>query len=131
MHGSVSFFELGVGDAGKGRAFYEGLFGWGFETGPSGNGWVISTPERRGVRGAAAPRWGSGGMHPGDAGAVPYLFFEVDDMDEALARVQAMGGEIVDFDAGDDESSEARFGRFQFCKDDQGSSFGLHQPPPR
>jgi predicted enzyme related to lactoylglutathione lyase len=119
MHGSVSFFELGVGDAGKGRAFYEGLFGWGFETGPSAHGWVISTP---GV---------PGGMHPGDAGAVPYLFFEVDDMDAALERVQAMGGEIVDFDAGGDESSEARFGRFKFCKDDQGSSFGLHQPPPR
>jgi uncharacterized protein len=117
MHGSVSFFELGVGDTEKGRAFYEGLFGWGFETGPSGNGWVIST---RGV---------PGGMHPGDAGAVPYLFFEVDDMDAALERVRAMGGEIVDFDAGGDESSEARFGRFKFCKDDQGSSFGLHQPP--
>jgi uncharacterized protein len=114
MHGSVSFFELGVADTEKGRAFYERLFGWEFQTGPSGNGWVIST---RGV---------PGGMHPGDAGAVPYVFFEVDDMDEALARVTAMGGEIVDFDAGDDE---ARFGRFKFCKDDQGSSFGLHQPP--
>ena len=22
-----------------------------------------------------------------------------------------------------------RFGRFKFCKDDQGSPFGLHQPP--
>src|SRR3954447_26945734 len=117
MHGSVSFFELGVGDADKGRAFYEGLFGWGFETGPSGNGWGISTP---GI---------PGGMHPGDAGAVPYVFFAVDDTDEALDRVRSLGGETVDFDGGGDESSEARFGRFKFCKDDQGSSFGLHQPP--
>jgi hypothetical protein len=23
----------------------------------------------------------------------------------------------------------ARFGQFALCKDDQGSSFGLHQPP--
>ena len=117
MHGSVSFFEIGVGDTAKGRAFYEGLFGWGFETGPSGNGWVMSN--------ARVP----GGMHPGDAGAVPYLFFAVDDMDAAIERVKALGGEIVDFDDGGGESTEARFGRFKFCKDDQGSAFGLHQPP--
>jgi predicted enzyme related to lactoylglutathione lyase len=117
MSGAVSFFELGVEDAQKGRAFYEGLFGWQFETGPSGNGWVISTP---GV---------PGGMHPGDAGAVPYVFFAVEDMDAAVARVKALGGEIVDFEDGGGESSEARFGRFKFCKDDQGSAFGLHQPP--
>ena len=83
MHGSVSFFELGVGDTDQGRAFYESLFGWEFETGPSGNGWVITTPD--------VP----GGMHPGDAGAVPYLFFAVDDMDAAIARVKALGGEIA------------------------------------
>jgi predicted enzyme related to lactoylglutathione lyase len=117
MSGAVTFFELGVEDAAKGRAFYEGLFGWEFETGPSGNGWVISTP---GV---------PGGMHPGDKGATPYLFFAVSDMDAALERVTELGGEIVPFDDGGDAESEKRFGRFKFCKDDQGSPFGLHQPP--
>jgi hypothetical protein len=24
---------------------------------------------------------------------------------------------------------QARFGRFKLCRDDQGSGFGLHQPP--
>jgi uncharacterized protein len=28
-----------------------------------------------------------------------------------------------------DEQSTARFGRFKLCRDDQGSAFGLHQPP--
>ena len=59
MTGAISFFELGVADTEKGRAFYEGLFGWEFETGPSGNGWMLHTP---GV---------PGGMHPGDPEAVP------------------------------------------------------------
>jgi predicted enzyme related to lactoylglutathione lyase len=117
MSGAVTFFELGVEDAAKGRAFYEGLFGWEFETGPSGNGWVISTP--------SVP----GGMHPGDKGATPYLFFAVEDMDAALEQVVALGGEVVPFDDGGDADSEKRFGRFKFCKDDQGSHFGLHQPP--
>ena len=117
MTGAVTFFELGVEDAQKGRAFYEALFGWQFETGPSGNGWVISTP---GI---------PGGMHPGDAGATPYLFFAVEDMEAALARVRELGGEVVPMDVGGGEDAVARFGRFEFCKDDQGSHFGLHQPP--
>jgi predicted enzyme related to lactoylglutathione lyase len=118
VHGAISFFELGVGDAAAGRAFYEGLFAWKFATGPSGNGWQLTTP---GV---------PGGMHPNDAGGGPYLFFAVDDMDAALARVRELGGEILP-DMGGEETAEsiARFGRFKFCKDDQGSSFGLHQPP--
>jgi predicted enzyme related to lactoylglutathione lyase len=118
VHGAVSFFELGVGDAPAGRVFYEGLLGWGFETGPSGNGWALQTPNIR------------GGMHPNDAGGGPYLFFAVDDMDAAIARVIELGGEILP-DMGSPETDESirRFGRFKFCKDDQGSQFGLHQPP--
>ena len=113
MTGALSFFEIGVADAAKGRAFYEGLFGWEFETGPSGNGWKLGTP---GV---------PGGMHPGDPGAAPYVFFAVEDMDAALARVKDLGGEVMAYDHGDDP----RFGRFEFCRDDQGSPFGLHEPP--
>jgi hypothetical protein len=28
-----------------------------------------------------------------------------------------------------DEESQASTGRFKLCRDDQGSPFGLHQPP--
>jgi predicted enzyme related to lactoylglutathione lyase len=120
MAGELTFFELGVDDVERGRAFYEGLFGWTFERGPSGKGWVISAPNVE------------GGMHGGDAGVSPYVFFAVDDIDAAVERVRELGGEIVDLHGGgEDEDSIARFGRFRFCKDDQGSTFGLHQPPPR
>jgi predicted enzyme related to lactoylglutathione lyase len=115
--GALRFFELGVEDTERGRAFYEGLFGWTFETGPSGNGWVITTPNV------------SGGMHGGDAGAAPSVFFEVDDMDAAVARLAELGGELVEMHVDGEESSVARFGRFKFCRDDQGSTFGLHEPP--
>jgi uncharacterized protein len=117
MSGELSFFELGVGDAEKGRAFYEALFGWTFETGPSGKGFTIAAPNVR------------GGMHPGDAGAAPYVFFAVDDMDAAVTKLQELGGEVVDMDVEGDEDSQATFGRFKLCHDDQGSQFGLHQPP--
>jgi predicted enzyme related to lactoylglutathione lyase len=117
MAGEVAFFELGVEDVERGRAFYEGLLGWRFERGPSGEGWAIGTGN--------VP----GGLHGGDRGAAPYLFFRVDDMEAALERVRQLGGTIEGMDVEGDEASVARWGRFKLCRDDQGSPFGLHQPP--
>jgi predicted enzyme related to lactoylglutathione lyase len=117
MTGEVGFFELGVEDVERGRAFYEGLFGWRFEPGPSGQGYTIATP--------TIP----GGMHGGDRAAAPYIFFHVEDMDAALERVVELGGSVDELHADGDEDTIARFGRFKLCRDDQGSSFGLRQPP--
>ena len=119
MAGEVAFFEIGVQDPERGRAFYEGLLGWRFEPGPSGAGFVIEAPNM------------PGGMHGGDPEAAPYLFFAVDDMDAALDRVRELGGNVEEADVEGDEESVARFGRFQLCRDDQGSPFGLHQKPSR
>jgi predicted enzyme related to lactoylglutathione lyase len=115
MDGEVSFFELGVGDLGRAREFYGSLFGWEFVD--EGNGATIETPNI------------PGGLHGGDVGASPYLFFRVDDLDAALTRVRQLGGEAGGSAGGDDPDTVARFGRFVFCRDDQGSGFGLHQPP--
>ena len=115
MAGEPAFFELGVEDVERGRTFYGALFGWAFEPGP-GDGFVISGPV-------------PGGMHGGDPGASPILFFAVDDLDAALDRVRELGGTVEEIDLGEDEETAARFGRFKLCRDDQGSPFGLHQPP--
>jgi uncharacterized protein len=119
MDGKLAFFELGVGDGERGRAFYEGLFGWQFEPGPSGDGFSIGTP--------SVP----GGIHGGDPGAAPYLFFAVADIDRAIDRVRELGGEVDGTDVEGDPESIAKFGRFKLCRDDQGSPFGLHQAPPQ
>lgn len=115
MTGELSFFEIGVQDSERGRVFYEGLFGWKFE--PTGNGFEVTAPN--------VP----GGMHGNDRGAAPYLFFRVDDIDTAIAKVRELGGEVDDSDVEGDTDSIAKFGRFKICRDDQGSPFGLHQPP--
>ena len=119
MAGEVAFLELGVEDVERGRAFYEGLFGWRFEVGPSGQGFAIETP--------TVPA----GMHGGDPGAAPYVFFRVDDIEAALDRVRELGGAVDETDVEGGDESIARFGRFRLCRDDQGSPFGLHQPPAR
>ena len=119
MAGEVSFFELGVEDPERGRAFYEALFGWSFESVGSNGGFAIGAPNLR------------GGMHGGDKAPSPYLFFAVDDMDAALERVRELGGEVVDLHVEGGDDAVARFGRFRLCRDDQGSGFGLHEPPAR
>jgi predicted enzyme related to lactoylglutathione lyase len=118
MSGEVAFFELGVADVERGKRFYAALFGWTFTPGPSGAGSMIQTP--------TIP----GGIHGGDAGSAPYLFFQVDDLDAAVARVRELGGEVEGRDLDGDAASQARYGRFTLCRDDQGSPFGLYQPPP-
>jgi predicted enzyme related to lactoylglutathione lyase len=115
MTGELSFFELGVGDTGRAREFYSSLFGWEFVD--QGGGATIETPNI------------PGGLHGGDQGASPLVFFRVDDLDDALARVRALGGALSDDLGGADPDTVARFGRFALCVDDQGSSFGLHEPP--
>ena len=116
MTGEPAFFELGVQDDEKGRAFYADLFGWDFRPGPN-EGYEIGTAGR------------PGGIHGGDKAAAPYLFFAVDDMDAAATRVKDLGGEVIDMDIEGDAEQQARTGRFKLCRDDQGSPFGLHQRP--
>ena len=117
MAGEVAFIELGVKDWEGARAFYEGLFGWTFEPGPSGQGYSFRTPN--------VP----GGVHGGDPGAAPYVFFAVDDIDAAVAQVRELGGTIEEMDVDGDAEQQEKFGRFKLCRDDQGSPFGLHQRP--
>ena len=115
MDGELSFFELGVGDANRARQFYGPLFGWEFVDEKAGS--TIETPNI------------PGGLHGDDPGASPYLFFRVGDLPAALERVRALGGSVGDSVSSEDEETVARFGRFQTCTDDQGSTFGMHQPP--
>ena len=116
MAGEQAMFVLGVQDDEKGRAFYSNLFGWDFRPGPN-QGFEIGT--------AGIP----GGIHGGDKGASPYIFFAVDDMDAPTARVKELGGQLIDMDIEGDDEQQAKTGRFKLCVDDQGSGFGLHQRP--
>ncbi|MGD0980711.1 MAG: VOC family protein [Solirubrobacteraceae bacterium] len=113
MTGEVSFFELGVKDPAPAREFYGELFGWKMELGPSGQGFHIDSGNI------------PGGLHGGDEGSGPYLFFKVENIEAAAKRVRELGGE-AEFT---EHSGPGPAGTFAFCRDNQGSSFGLHQSP--
>jgi predicted enzyme related to lactoylglutathione lyase len=112
MQGDVSFVELGTtaGETDPSRRFFERVFGWPFHPMTQGGGW-FETPSIR------------VGLHGSDTEARVYLFFEVSDLEQAVARVRDAGGE-----SDPPPAEEPGFGRFAHCRDPQGIPFGLHQP---
>ncbi|GAA1361469.1 hypothetical protein GCM10009596_19640 [Arthrobacter rhombi] len=119
MAGEISFIEFGAGNAGDGARFYAALFGWGIQPGPSGaeNGYQID------IAGTPA------GIHSGDPGAAPYVFFAVEQMQAACERVVELGGIVEPLDLNGSEDQQEEHGLFTLCRDQQGSPFGLHQRP--
>ena len=111
---AVTFIEMGSGAPEKTSRFFTELFGWTFhpmdDAEAAGGGW-FDTPSVK------------AGLHGRDAqmGMVPY--FRVDDIEKAVSRVRALGGDAENFIA-----DEPGFGRFCNCKDAQGMRFGLHEP---
>ncbi|MDN5755805.1 MAG: VOC family protein [Arthrobacter sp.] len=119
MTGEISFIEFGAGDAAESARFYAALFGWRSEPGPNGPdaGYQLDV--------AGTP----GGLHSGDPGAAPYVFFAVEQMQAACDRVVELGGTVDPMDLNGDAGYRATHGLFTLCRDQQGSPFGLHQRP--
>ena len=110
MAGELVYFVIPVPDAERARSFYGSVLGWRFEPGNVPGGYHITN--------ATPP----GGLHGGGEGSSPQVFFSVDDIEAALARVRGLGGEadVVQESAGDS-------GRYVRCRDDQGTEFWLWQ----
>lgn len=101
-------------DGERARAFYGALFGWDtgdFHPGHEpGSFHVASITPPAGIH-----------QHDGEPGALVY--FRVDDIDAAAARVRELGGQVLsveDYDSGANAS----------CVDDQGFRFELFRPRP-
>ena len=104
----ISLVEFPADDPERARRFWEQLLGTGLDNREheQGQGWQTS--------------WSVGaqlGVHqrgtgPGDRFSLPY--FSVPDLQEALRRVEELGGEIV-------HPGE----RWAICRDSEGTPFGL------
>ena len=107
--GDLVYFVVPVADADRGRAFYGELFGWDFSPGnvPGGFNVTNTTPP--------------GGLHGGGEGRAPQVWFGVEDIEAACAKVRELGGE-----AGEPEKIAS--GWMASCTDDQGTSFNLWAP---
>lgn len=103
----LSLIEFPADDVARARAFWSGMLG-------------VELDERGEGEGQGWQTHGDGpavGVHdrgrgPGDSFSLPY--FTVPDMNEALARVSALGGNVV-------HPGE----QWAICKDSEGSPFAL------
>ena len=98
-----------VADSALARGFYGQVLHWSFEPGRIDDGWgVIDTVPMSGLAGgstapATVPMW------------------TVDDIDDAVARVRAAGGTVLQ------EPTPQAYGLMAECTDDQGARFYLGQ----
>ncbi len=108
MPGDLGYYTLPIADLEKGRAFYGGLFGWRFAAGDEYAHIENTTPP--------------GGLSRA-AGDTAQVWFRVDDIRAAVARVAELGGEAS-------PPSESPSGWSSDCRDNQGTRFSLWQPSP-
>jgi len=111
--GDVGYITLHVADGERARAFYSGLFGWDIRDGSVPGGYHIES---------ITPPAGIAGD---DANVEPstLLYFRVDDIETAAAKVRELGGEVLsvqDYPSGGNAE----------CRDDQGLRFDLFRPRP-
>ena len=108
----LSLVEFPADDPERARNFWEGLLGIELEARRDGEGEGWQT-HSEGARIGLHAR----GRGPGDSYSLPY--FAVAVMDEALGRVEALGGSVI-------HPGEA----WAVCKDSEGSPFGLARGSP-
>ncbi len=107
--GDLVYFVMPVADAERAQTFYGELLGWKFSPG--------NAPGGSNIEGVSPP----GGMLEGGDAPGPELFFMVDDLEAAIARVRELGGEA-------EEPQPTSGGRFSQCRDDQSARFGIWAP---
>jgi predicted enzyme related to lactoylglutathione lyase len=105
-HGDLHYSVLPTADDERAKRFYGELFGWRFSEGSHPHGWNIE-----GVEPAA-------GMFGGGPDGRISVYFWVDDIEAAVARVDAAGGA-----SGPVQTN--RTGWHADCRDDQGTEFSL------
>ena len=105
-------YEISAADVDRAQGVWSGLFGWEFGESmmPEGEYRMARTGEQSG---AALSSHGE----PGN----PAVYFDVDDMDAAIARVRELGGQA------DDKQPVPTMGWFTACRDTEGNAFSLWQ----
>lgn len=82
MDERIDYIELPAGDLDATKAFYAAAFGWAF---------TDYGPTYAGLEGAGL----DGGLAGEGATDAPLVLLKADDLEDALARVQAAGGQLT------------------------------------
>jgi predicted enzyme related to lactoylglutathione lyase len=122
MAGEVLHFELPFDDAERAKTFYREAFGWTVNDVPQMDYTLVSTAPS-GDRGPLEPGAINGGMtQRGGPISAPVVVIGVDDIDEALATVERLGGKGVQ-----GRNAVGDMGFSAYFADPEGNVIGLWQ----
>lgn len=126
MAGRVVHFEIPFDDGERARRFYAEAFGWQLQELPDmGYTLVITGPS--GDLGPIEPGFINGGMlQRGGPVATPLVTIDVEDIDEALATIEGLGGSKV---VGRQPVGDMAFSAY--ATDSEGNTIGLWQTVPQ
>jgi uncharacterized protein len=116
MAGQMVHLEIPAGNTQKARAFWGGLFGWQFQA-FEGSPTEYHTTQFSETQGGAI-------MEADGDKRGARVYFDVDDINAATARVGELGG------AAGDAMPVPSMGWFAICTDTEGNEFGLWQTDP-
>jgi uncharacterized protein len=115
--GTPCWVDLGVGDIGRARTFYGGLFGWDIQEGPpEAGGYSMCEVDGRPVAGIG-PKMG-----PDEAPAAWTTYLASDDADRTVSEIKAAGGEVLA-----EPVDVMDVGRMAVAADPGGAVFGVWQ----
>lgn len=95
MTGRVVHFEIPYDDGERARSFYSDVFGWQLQEVPEMSYTLVETGPS-GDQGPTEPGFIGGGMtQRGGTNTAPTIVIDVEDIDAALAKVEASGGKTL------------------------------------
>ena len=110
MSGKLVHFELPAKDSARAKEFYGSLFGWQFQSFGEMDYHMTQVDDQQG-----------GAISGTQQGENATIYFDVDDLDSALARVRELGGQT------EEKMPVPGMGWFASCKDTEGTNFSLWQ----
>ena len=118
----VVHFEIPADDLARAKEFYGSTFGWQLKDEPEMD-YVMAITVKTGDKGPEEPGAINGGI-PNRNGIVkvPSFAIDVDDIDEALEKIKAAGGEVVR-----EKTSVGEMGSIAYFKDTEGNLLSLWQ----
>lgn len=114
-HGEMGHFEIPADDEGRAKRFYSELFGWSFQETPGFEGYHM-------FRSGPGESGGAIGKRGVMTGQSTRQYVSVDSIDDAVAKVPGLGGEVVQ-----SKTQVGEMGYSATVRDSEGSEIGLWQ----
>jgi len=126
MSGRVVHFEIPFDDGERAREFYREAFGWQLMEMPDMN-YTLATTGPSGEAGPTEPGYIDGGMIDRDISpsAGPVVVVDVADINDALAKIEKLGGETL---VG--RTEVGGMGWAAYFRDREGNVLGLWESSP-